>query len=178
MNQYRASWIFQVMGSCHLQQRWIRVFLPTWTSSLPCLNPHGIWPWIFSGGDSLCLAITGWAHESHYQRWVLSSHGDLEEGSLCGYSSLLWRAACSPYLCLLLGWSFGLVLTVSYYKLKLQRILNIRFSHLKKRCDGNPEQSVLCVDDKLFYCFSSFYPSDLVLIHLHKTVFLSSCRVI
>lgn len=110
--------------------------------------------------------------------WVLSSHGDLEEGSLCAYSSLLWRAACSPYLCLLLGWSFGLVLTVSYYKLKLQKILNIRFSHLKKRCDGNPEQSVLCVDDKLFCCFSSFYPSDLVLIHLHKTVFLSSCRVI
>lgn len=165
------------MGSCHLQQRWIRVFLPTWTSSLPCLNPHGIWPWIFSGGDSLCLAITGRAHESHYRRCRFLAVMVLYRKEVCvvvpafhGNLPVFLTSAC--YLGGPLGWFLQ-----SHCKLKLQRILNIRFSHLKKGV-METQSSQYFVQMMNSFAFSSFYPSDLVLIHLHKTVFLSSCQVI
>lgn len=66
INQYWASWILQVMGSCHLQQR--QSLLSSLNVIFTLSQPSWDLTLIFSGGDSLCLPITGWAHESHYQR--------------------------------------------------------------------------------------------------------------
>lgn len=108
--------------------------------------------------------------------WALKSNGDLQEGNLCGPSSLLWQTIHFPCLCLLvLGGSLGLR-TIDPYS---PNVVNRNCSRLQKqgsvfskRCNSNPKQQVLCAHDKeRFCCFG--YVSFLLTFHSFILIIVS-----